>query len=64
MHKNDGDAGQAVADVLPQHGKPWYRVSHLLKLNMLLLIPLMSSAIAGFDGMLHRLREWLIGCFG
>lgn len=42
--------GEALAAVLPHHDKPWYRVSYLLRLNLLLLIPLMSSAIAGYDG--------------
>jgi MFS family permease len=42
--------GRALAEALPHTGKPFYRVPHLLKLNLLLLIPLMSSAIAGYDG--------------
>lgn len=44
--------GEALAEVLPQTNKPWYRVPYLLKLNMLLLMPLMSSAVAGYDGSL------------
>lgn len=54
--------GEALAAVLPQHDKPWYRISHLLRLNLLLLIPLMSSAIAGYDGSmmngLQALPSW------
>jgi hypothetical protein len=46
----DNAAGQALAEVLPQNDKAWYRVPYLLKLNLLLMIPLMSSAVAGFDG--------------
>lgn len=42
--------GEALASVLPQYGKPWYRVSHLLKLNLILIVPLLSSAVAGYDG--------------
>ena len=48
---NDQDiVGEALAAVLPQHGKPWFRVPHLLKLNLILLVPLLSSAVAGYDG--------------
>ncbi|KAI8943380.1 hypothetical protein NX059_001395 [Plenodomus lindquistii] len=44
--------GEALAEVLPQTNKPWYRVPYLLRLNLLLLMPLMSSAVAGYDGSL------------
>ncbi|KAF2845378.1 hexose transporter-like protein [Plenodomus tracheiphilus IPT5] len=44
--------GEALAEVLPQTSKPWYRVPYLLSLNLLLLMPLMSSAVAGYDGSL------------
>ncbi|KAM0425278.1 hypothetical protein ACHAPT_009596 [Fusarium lateritium] len=51
--KNKGKSpGHALEEVLPRSSKPWYRVPHLLKLNLLLLIPLMSSSVAGFDGSL------------
>lgn len=39
-----------LASVLPKEQKPWYRISYLVQLNLLLLIPLMSSSVAGFDG--------------
>ncbi|KAK7572266.1 hypothetical protein V3481_017461 [Fusarium oxysporum f. sp. vasinfectum] len=41
-----------LASVLPKEQKPWYRISYLVQLNLLLLIPLMSSSVAGFDGSL------------
>lgn len=44
--------GPAIAEVLPDHGKPWFRVRHLLKLNLLLIIPLSVSSTAGYDGSL------------
>ena len=44
--------GQALAQVLPQTNKYWFQQSHLLRLNLLLLIPLLSSAVSGYDGML------------
>ncbi|KAL6251652.1 hypothetical protein RBB50_001862 [Rhinocladiella similis] len=48
--KDQDIVGEALAKVLPQYGKPWYRVPHLLKLNLVLLVPLLSSAVAGYDG--------------
>lgn len=48
--KDSDIVGEAVAAVLPQYGRPWYRVSHLLKLNLILIVPLLSSAVAGYDG--------------
>lgn len=57
-NSTDDRAGQALAEVLPRNDKAWYRVPYLLKLNLLLMIPLMSSAVAGFDGkpaLLHGL---------
>ncbi|KAJ4152462.1 hypothetical protein NW754_004258 [Fusarium falciforme] len=41
-----------IADLIPDYGKPWYRVPHLLKLNALLLVPLLTSYVSGFDGSL------------
>ncbi|CBX93621.1 similar to hexose transporter [Plenodomus lingam JN3] len=53
MGTNDAKVvGEALAKVLPRTDRPWFRVSYLLRLNMLLLMPLMSSAIAGYDGSL------------
>lgn len=48
--KDQDIVGEALAAVLPQHDKPWLRVPHLLKLNLILLVPLLSSAVAGYDG--------------
>ena len=54
--------GPAIAEVLPDHGVPWFRVRHLLTLNLLLVVPLLSSATAGYDGSLmnglQSLTEW------
>lgn len=44
--------GDAIASVLPDHGKPWYRVRHLLILNLLMILPLLSGASSGYDGSL------------
>lgn len=54
--------GEAIAGVLPDNGKPWYRVKHLLLLNLIMLVPLLSSATAGYDGSLmnglQSMQEW------
>lgn len=48
--KNQDIVGEALASVLPQYDRPWFRVPHLLQLNLILLVPLLSSAVAGYDG--------------
>lgn len=50
MVKDSEIVGAALANVLPSNDKPWYKVPHLLKLNLILLVPLLSSAVAGYDG--------------
>ncbi|OAA68708.1 hexose transporter [Niveomyces insectorum RCEF 264] len=54
--------GEALAEVLPQTTKWWFQRSHLLRLNFLLLIPLLSSSVAGYDGSLmnglQSLDQW------
>lgn len=54
--------GKEIANVLPDYGKPWYRVKHLLVLNLLLLVPLLSAATSGYDGSLmnglQSMEEW------
>jgi MFS family permease len=42
--------GSALAEVLPQNAKYWFQTPHLLKLNLILLVPLLSSSVAGYDG--------------
>lgn len=48
--KDQDIVGEALASVLPQYNKFWFRVPHLLQLNLILMIPLLSSAVAGYDG--------------
>lgn len=48
--KNEDIVGEALASVLPQYDRVWFRVPHLLQLNLILLVPLLSSAVAGYDG--------------
>lgn len=48
--KDQDIVGEALASVLPQYNRPWFQVPHLLQLNLILLVPLLSSAVAGYDG--------------
>ncbi|KEZ45573.1 hypothetical protein SAPIO_CDS1910 [Scedosporium apiospermum] len=41
--------GQGLVTVLPPNPKSWYRTPHLIKLNLVLLVPLFSSASVGYD---------------
>ncbi|KAK7408885.1 hypothetical protein QQX98_008946 [Neonectria punicea] len=49
-HLEDAQTANSRADVFPGNGKYWWQVPHLLKLNLLLLIPLITSYVSGFDG--------------
>ncbi|KAI1385480.1 general substrate transporter [Hypoxylon trugodes] len=55
-------AGSALAETLPESSKPWYRTWHIVKLNLVLLVPLLSSASLGYDGSmmngLQTLPQW------
>lgn len=48
--KDSDIVGHAIADVLPRTDKYWFQIPHLRRLNLILLIPLLSSAVAGYDG--------------
>jgi hypothetical protein len=48
--KDSQIVGSALAEVLPQTTKYWFQIPHLLRLNLILLVPLLSSAVAGYDG--------------
>ena len=48
--KNEQIVGRALAEVLPSTDKWWFQQSHLLRLNLILVIPLLSSSVAGYDG--------------
>ncbi|KAL4804988.1 general substrate transporter [Aspergillus unguis] len=60
--KDQEIVGEALASVLPQNDKLWFRIPHLLQLNLILLIPLCSSAVAGYDGSLmnglQSISQW------
>jgi len=42
-------AGDAIQEVLPVLDGYWYQTKHLLQLNLILLVPLLSSSVAGYD---------------
>ncbi|KAK7420352.1 hypothetical protein QQX98_002775 [Neonectria punicea] len=55
-------AGSDITAVLPDDPRPWYRTPHLIRLNLLLLVPLVSSGAIGYDGSmmngLQTLPQW------
>ncbi|KAH7049466.1 general substrate transporter [Macrophomina phaseolina] len=60
--KDEDIVGATLAEVLPKTSKYWFQQSHLLQLNLILLVPLLSSAVAGYDGSLmnglQSLKQW------
>jgi hypothetical protein len=42
-------AGDAIQEVLPVLKGYWFQTKHLLQLNLILLVPLLSSSVAGYD---------------
>ncbi|KAF7560276.1 hypothetical protein G7046_g3867 [Stylonectria norvegica] len=62
IRKDAQIVGTALAEVLPQTNKWWFQQPHLLRLNLLLLIPLLSSSVSGYDGSLmngvQSLHQW------
>ncbi|KAK4942027.1 hypothetical protein LTR10_018208 [Elasticomyces elasticus] len=59
--------GPELAAVLPQHGRPWFLVPSLLRLNIYVGIVMLSATTMGFDGSmmngLQGLDSWM-GYFG
>lgn len=39
-----------LEDVLPQNQPPWWKVKHLLMLNLCLLVPMITNSSNGYDG--------------
>jgi sugar porter (SP) family MFS transporter len=65
MVKASHDAGQepiTIDRVLPKYDRPWWRVKHLVLLNVCLLIPILGNSINGYDGSLlnglQSLPQW------
>ncbi|KAH8588231.1 general substrate transporter [Bisporella sp. PMI_857] len=61
---SEAAVGPELAAHLPQNPKPWYQTRHLLLLNLILLVPLLSSSTIGFDGAmmngLQTVKQWRI----
>ena len=49
--------GATLTDVLPSTGEYWFQQPHLRRLNLLLLVPLLSSSVFGYDGKPIIVRE-------
>lgn len=60
---NDDHVGSEMAALLPKHGRPWYFVPSLLRLNLCLGILMLSATTMGFDGSmmngLQGLDSWM-----
>lgn len=50
MVKDADLVGEAIMAVRPKCDRPWSKVLHLLKLNLISIVPLLSSAVVGYDG--------------
>ncbi|GMG20452.1 unnamed protein product [Ambrosiozyma monospora] len=54
--------GSKLAPIMKNDTTPWYKKHHLIMLNLLLLIPIMSSGTNGYDGSLmnglQSLETW------
>ena len=50
--KDQDIVGEALSSVLPKYERFWFQIHHLLELNLILLVPLLSSAVASYDGKL------------
>jgi hypothetical protein len=60
MARDEDIVGKALAEVLPKSDKWWFQTRHLLELNLVLIVPLLSSSVSGYDGMLSSEYP---GCF-
>ncbi|KAJ5634257.1 general substrate transporter [Penicillium herquei] len=51
-----------LSDHLPDTGRYWFQQPHLRRLNLILLVPLLSSSVFGYDGSLmnalQSLQQW------
>jgi hypothetical protein len=56
------DISNNYTKLLPRYDKPWYRVPHLLKLNLLIGCALQFSSATGYDGSMMNgvlsLSDW------
>ena len=51
--RNAHIVGNSLAAVLPETKLPFWRVWHLLRLNIILLVPMFSAGTGGYDGKFH-----------
>ncbi|CAK7215472.1 hypothetical protein SBRCBS47491_002493 [Sporothrix bragantina] len=54
--------GGPLADLIPKTDKYWFQTPHLLKLNLILIVPMLSSSVFGYDASLmnglQSLEQW------
>ena len=67
---NDRDDGIQHIDlqsVLPLQKKPWWKTTHLIKLNLLLTVPMFTGYLVGYDSsMLNGVQSvpvWISGTY-
>lgn len=69
VHPKDG-TGEPVPQIdlqsaLPNNPKPWWKTPHLVKLNFLLTVPMITGYLIGYDSsMLNGLQSvpvWIAG---
>lgn len=54
----DGGRELDLSTVMPQNPRPWWKQSHLVRLNFLLTVPIMTGYLIGFDSsMLNGLQS-------
>lgn len=60
--EDDEGVTHTLMDIMPDWEKPWYRVPHLLKLNLLLVVMFITNVYNGFDnsliGSLQAIDTW------
>lgn len=56
------NTGATLQSVLPAYDRPWWRVKHLLYLNLCLIVPILGNSTNGYDGSLlnglQSLPQW------
>ncbi|KAJ5625989.1 hypothetical protein N7510_002298 [Penicillium lagena] len=63
QHVDDSRPGEwSLESVLPKTGKPWYKQRHFVLLNLMMIIPYLSSTTNGYDGSmlngLQSMKQW------
>ena len=61
----EGTEHVTLLDLMPKDDRPWYRIPHLLWLNLKMTVPIMTGYLIGFDSsMLNGIQavpKWIEG---